>query len=201
MTPSSLPTLLTAQLAFLVEIDQLKNILRKHKVLGTSRRENSAEHSWHLVIAAMVLAEYSNEPIDLLHTLKLLAIHDLVEIEAGDTFLYDRKDEHALFLKERQAAEKIFGLLPKQQSQAFLNLWLEFEDGATPEAAFAKSLDRFLAMLLNFSSGGGTWKEFSITPSMALEKNALIQKGSEELWKTAQTLIVEATQKNYFSII
>lgn len=199
MLPSSFPKLLTEQLSFLVEIDQLKNILRKHKVLGTSRRENSAEHSWHLVIAAMVLANYSNEPIDLLHTLKLLAIHDLVEIEAGDTFLYDRNDEHALFLKERHAAEKIFGLLPKEQSQTFLNLWLEFEEGTTSEAAFAKSLDRFLAMLLNFSSGGGTWKEFSITPSMALEKNAMIKKGSQELWKTAQALVEEATQKGLFS--
>ncbi|MBX9742353.1 MAG: HD domain-containing protein [Chthoniobacterales bacterium] len=198
MLPSSLPKLLTQQLAFILEIDKLKTILRKNHTLTAKRRENSAEHSWHLILAAMVLSEYSNEKIDLLQALKLLAIHDLVEIEAGDTFLYDRHDEEGLFLKERQAAEKTFSLLPKEQAQSFLDLWLEFEKGVTPEARFAKSLDRFLPMLLNFSSGGGTWKEFSITPSMILQKNEHIKNGSSQLWTAAQEFIKEAVQKGCF---
>lgn len=199
MLPASLPKQLTQQLLFIVEVDKLKSILRKNPTLAAKRRENSAEHSWHLIVAAMALAEYSNEKIDLLQTLKLLAVHDLVEIEAGDTFLYERNNEEELFLKELHGAKKIFSFLPKEQAQAFLDLWLEFEKGTTLEARFARALDRFLPMLINFSSGGGTWREFSITPSMVLKKNASIQQGSQQLWMAAQELIEKAIENGYFS--
>lgn len=198
MLPEPLSKLLAQQLLFILEVDKLKNVLRKNHVLTAPRKENSAEHSWHLILMAMVLVEYSNEKIDLLQTLKLLAIHDLVEIEAGDTFLYARGDAETLFSKEFQAAEKIFNLLPKEQREAFLNLWLEFEKGTTSEARFAKSLDRFLPMLLNFSSNGNIWREFSITPSMVLQKNESIKEGSQQLWIAAQQLIDKAIQNNFF---
>lgn len=180
---------LLQQMAFIHEVDKLKYIKRKTRLFNSDRHENDAEHSWHLAIMALVLAQHSNEPIDVLKVLKMLLLHDLVEIDAGDTFLFDTVLNHTNTETERKAAERIFGLLPESQKEEFIAIWDEFEAGETAEAKFAKSMDRLEPILQNVSNGGGTWKEFNVSYETVLKKTGRIVDGSQSVWDFAKALI------------
>ncbi|HEX8673323.1 MAG TPA: HD domain-containing protein, partial [Longimicrobium sp.] len=149
---------LSRQLAFIVEVDRLKGVLRQTSLIDRSRRENSAEHSWHLAMAALALAEHAPADTDLLRAIRMVLVHDIVEIDAGDTFCYDDGAHLDKEARETLAAERIFGLLPPDQADEMRALWDEFEAGETPDARFAVALDRLQPLLVNFNSDGGTWK-------------------------------------------
>jgi len=153
---------LEQQIAFLVEIDKLKQVLRRTRLIGGERRENTAEHSWHATMIALVLAEYSNEPIDVQRVLKMLLVHDIVEIDAGDTFAFDAVGYLDKAEREQAAAARIFGLLPEDQRSELRGLWEEFEIGESPEARFANMADRLMPALQNYNNGGGTWREANL---------------------------------------
>jgi putative hydrolases of HD superfamily len=178
------------QLAFLAELDQLKSVTRQSPLVNRSRKENSAEHSWHLALFALVLAEHV-EDIDPYKVVRMLLIHDVVEIDAGDVPIHlVGADRDALAQAERKAAERIFGLLPPKQGEKFLSLWLEFEAGATRDACFAKALDRFQPLFLNTLTGGGTWTESGVTEEQVLERyGPTIERGSPALWNEAKRLV------------
>lgn len=180
---------LERQLHFIVEIDKLKTILRKTCLFNSIRHENDAEHSWHLAMMAIVLAEHANEEVDISKVVKMLLIHDVVEIDAGDTFLFDTTKSHDNTEEELKAAKRIFGILPKEQAAVLIDLWLEFENAATPEAKFAKAIDRLAPMMQNASNGGGTWKEFEVPKETVIDKKKRIAEGSETLWQYAQELM------------
>lgn len=188
---------LATQLRFILEIDRLKSIYRRTYLLDGTRSENSAEHSWHLALMAMVLTEHANEPLDVSKVMKMVLIHDIVEIDAGDTYIYDAqgdKDE-----RERRAADRIFGLLPPDQEQEFRSLWNEFESAQTPEARFASALDRFIPQLHNYYTQGRSWKEHGITPERVLERNAEMSGGAVRLWEFTQKLIQMAVDEGFFT--
>lgn len=186
---------LQAQLTFLLEIDRLKRILRRTSLVGGDRRENSAEHSWHLAVMALVLAEYANEPVDLLHTLKLLLVHDIVEIDAGDTFAYDVQANLDKEAREQAAAERIFGLLPAEQCEEFRTLWEEFDARQTPEARFANALDRMMPSLQNYENGGGTWRLAGVDLSAVLDRLRPIDDGSHALWRYVEMMLADAVAR------
>jgi len=163
---------LTQQIAFLVQADRLKTILRRTPLTDNSRLENSAEHSWHLALAALALSEHAPAGVDLAHVLQLVVIHDLVEIDAGDTFAYDPAAHATKADRERAAADRLFGLLPSDQRALFRARWDEFEAQATPESRFANALDRFQALLLNSQSGGGSWATHRVLRSQVLTRMA-----------------------------
>ncbi len=188
--------ILLKQIDFIKEIDKVKYIQRKTKLFNSNRNENDAEHSWHLAMMAMVLAEHTNEAIDILKVIKMVLIHDIVEIDAGDTFIYDTQKNHANTDQERQAANRIFGLLPQGQSEDFIAVWEEFEAGITPEAKFAKAMDRLEPLLQNTSNNGGTWKEFDVAYSKVFEKKKVIDEGSHTIWKYAEKLINESVEND-----
>ncbi|MDI9880267.1 HD domain-containing protein [Flectobacillus longus] len=186
---------LLKQIAFIKEIDKVKYIQRKTKLFNSDRNENDAEHSWHLAIMAVVLAEHSNENIDVLKVIKMLLIHDIVEIDAGDTFIYDTQKNHTNTDEERLAANRIFGLLPKAQAEELIEIWEEFEAGETKEAKFAKSMDRLEPLLQNTSNNGGTWAEFGVDYDKVYNKKKVIKDGSEVIWDYAENLINESVDK------
>jgi putative hydrolases of HD superfamily len=188
-------TRLQQQLAFAIEIDKLKEVLRQTRLLTNERRENSAEHSWHIALLAILLAEYASEPVDVLHVVKMLLIHDLVEIDAGDTFAYSAEPRAEQALREGLAAQRIFGLLPADQQAEFLALWDEFEAGRTAESKFANSLDRFMPFLHNFHGNGGTWRSFDVRYEQVLERMAPVRTGSATLWGVVQTLLDRAVEQ------
>lgn len=185
------------QIEFIVEIDKLKTILRRSYVLGTDRRENDAEHSWHLAVMAIFLQEHAKEEINLLYVLKMVLIHDLVEIDAGDTFCYDTKGNNDKADKEQKAALRIFSLLPPPQKDELMEIWLEFENGDCAEARFARALDRLMPILHNYFAQGKTWKENGITVSQVLQRNEQISDGSTILWEYAIEIINDAVEKGY----
>lgn len=189
------PENLLKQVAFIKEIDKLKYIQRKTKLFGSDRCENDAEHSWHLAIMTLILAEHSDKPIDVLKVVKMVLIHDIVEIDAGDTFLYDTTQNHTNTELELLAAQRIFGLLPDAQAAEFVSLWQEFEEGKTDEAKFAKTMDRFEPLLQNTSNNGGTWTEFNVPYQKVYEKKKAIKKGSATIWAYAENLINESVEK------
>ena len=186
---------LLKQIAFIKEIDKVKYIQRKTKLFNSDRNENDAEHSWHLAIMAVVLAEHSNENIDVLKVVKMLLIHDIVEIDAGDTFIYDTQKNHTNTDEERLAANRIFGFLPKAQAEELIEIWEEFEAGETKEAKFAKSMDRLEPLLQNTSNNGGTWAEFGVDYNKVYNKKKVIKDGSEVIWDYAENLINESVEK------
>ncbi|WP_367754104.1 HD family hydrolase [Flavobacterium sp. WC2430] len=186
---------LLKQVNFIKEIDKLKYIQRKTKLFNSERHENDAEHSWHLAMMTIVLAEHSNQPIDILKVLKMVLIHDVVEIDAGDTFIYDTQKNHTNTDEERIAAKRIFGLLPTEQAEEFIAIWDEFEKGITNEAQFAKSMDRFEPLLQNTSNNGGTWAEFNVPYQKVYDKKKAIKNGSATIWKYAENLIKESVEK------
>jgi putative hydrolases of HD superfamily len=188
-------TRLQQQLAFAIEIDKLKEVLRQTRLLTNERRENSAEHSWHIALLAILLAEYASEPVDVLHVVKMLLIHDLVEIDAGDTFAYSAEPRAEQALREGLAAQRIFGLLPADQQTEFLALWDEFEASLTAEARFANALDRFMPFLHNFHGNGGTWRLFDVRYEQVLERMDPVRTGSPMLWDVVQALLDRAVEQ------
>jgi putative hydrolase of HD superfamily len=190
---------LLQQIDFLIEADKLKNIIRRNYVSDGSRRENDAEHSWYFALAAMILSEYSNDAIDIQKVIAMAIIHDLVEIYAGDTFIYDEQAKVDQQEREKSASEKIFGLLPEDQRNHFLKLWNEFEEKSTPESKFARSIDRIVALLLNLKSNGKTWKEHQIDYSQIYAINSTIADGSSTLWSYIKEQLDENKGKGVFN--
>ena len=184
---------LEKQLEFLRVVDALKRVDRMTRLIQrsgeTSRRENSAEHSWHLALMAMMLVEHANEPVDLARVLQMILVHDIVEIDAGDTFVYDAAAMVGKAEREQQAAERIFGMLPDDQKAEFLALWHEFEARETPEAKYASALDRLAGMLPNAANNGGTWNEHQVTVEQVTRRNESIATGSDVLWDHAKQWI------------
>lgn len=185
---------LKKQISFLIEIDKVKSIFRKTRIFHTKRYENDAEHAWHLAMMAIILSEHSNQPIDILKVIKMTLIHDLVEIDAGDTFLYAEHQEEKVS-NERKCAERIFGLLPDEQRDEFLSLWEEFEAKQTAEAKFAGSIDRLEPVMQNHLDQGHAWKMHHVTSDKVLNVNRQIENGSNVLWEFARTLIQESVEQ------
>jgi putative hydrolase of HD superfamily len=173
---------LSRQIAFLVEADKLKSILRRTSLMDASRRENSAEHSWHLLLLAVVLREHIAAEVDLPRVLEMLAIHDLVEIDAGDTFAYDAAHQSTQAQRETAAADRIFGLLPTDQAGHFRALWEEFEAQQTAEARVAIAVDRLQPLLQNAVAGGGTWREHDLSREAVLQRMAPIESTLPAVW-------------------
>lgn len=190
---------LMKQIEFIVEIDKLKSIYRQSFIMDGSRQENDAEHTWHLSMMAIILLEHANESLSIVRVLKMLFIHDIVEIDAGDTFAYDTTGYLDKFERERAAAERIYGLLPQDQRDELFALWIEFEEGNTAEAQFAAAVDRLQPLLHNFYTEGKSWRKHGITRQMVLDRNKHIALGSEKLWSYAQKLIDEAVEKGYLA--
>ncbi len=186
---------LLQQINFIKEIDKVKYIRRKTKLFNSDRNENDAEHSWHLALMAIVLAEHSNQPVDLLKVLKMVLIHDIVEIDAGDTFIYDTEKNHSNTIEERLAANRIFGMLPQEQAEELIAVWEEFEAGETHEARFARAMDRLEPLLQNTSNNGGTWQEFDVNYEKVYHKKSIIREGSATIWDFAEQLINESVEK------
>jgi putative hydrolase of HD superfamily len=189
---------LRKQIEFIEEIDKLKSIIRRTRLLDDSRYENDAEHSWHLAMMAIVLSEHANDKnIDLLKVIKMLLIHDIPEIDAGDTFLYDKDGRIDSVENEKKGAERIFSILPSGMTEELIGLWEEFEKKKTPEAKFAGALDRLEPLLQNYNTGGHAWKKHGIVRSQVEKNNLTIVHGSQTLWDLAQSLIDESVEKEY----
>ncbi|MHA2042039.1 MAG: HD domain-containing protein [Candidatus Thorarchaeota archaeon] len=189
---------LSQQMQFIIEIDKLKHIERQSALTDGTRQENDSEHSWHIATMAILLSEYSNKrDIDLFKVIKMLLIHDLVEIDAGDTFLYDTLGNSTKAKREKDAAERIFGLLPEDQATEMHSLWLEYEARETPEARFAFAMDAIQPLLLSFHNRGWSWKKHSVVKSQIVDKKEPLKIGSEGLWEYAQTLIEEAVKEGF----
>ena len=186
---------LLKQIEIIKEIDKIKYIQRRTCLLNSDRPENDAEHSWHLALMAIALSEHANKPVDILRVLKMVLIHDIVEIDSGDVFLYDKSKSHKNTEEEFAAAKRIFGLLPENQAKELIDLWKEFEDGETDDAKFAKSLDKFEPLLQNFSNNGGTWDKYNVTYNEVYTQKKSINKGSDTLWEYAENLLNESVDK------
>jgi len=181
------------QIEFIVEVDKLKRVLRQTIITDKSRQENSAEHSWHIALMTIILSEYAENPqIDVFRVVKMLLVHDLVEIDAGDTFCYDnhaREDQHE---RERQAAKRIFNLLPKDQARRLQSLWEEFEARQTVNSRFANALDRLQPLINNYYTGGKAWRKHGVKRHQVVARNCMIEDGAPELWRYALRLIEDA---------
>ena len=178
------------QLSFLREIDKLKNVIRKSPLIDKSRRENSAEHSWHLAMYALILSESSNQTINIDRVIRMLLIHDIVEIDAGDHPIHESTHIENQEELEQQAAQRIFGLLPRRQGEELIELWQEFESGASNDAAFAKALDRMQPLIHNVATDGGTWAEANVTETQVKKRyGPTIEGGSSSLWSKAKKLV------------
>ena len=189
---------LARQIEFIFEVDQLKEIFRQTINTRSRRAENDAEHSWHLCLCVIVLAEHANQPaLDQLRVLKMLILHDLVEIDAGDTFAYDTAAMAGQHEREAIAADRIFGLLPADQAKEFRALWDEFEEKKTPESKFATTCDRFQPMLLNCRVQGGGWKKHGVTHDRVLARNRHIAEGCAELWRYAERMVQGAVDAGH----
>ena len=190
-------TRFSQQMDFLLEIDKLKQIQRRNLLVNGSRTENTAEHSWHIALLAGVLREYSDEPVNLEQVLLMLLVHDIVEIDAGDTYAYDETANQDKEERENQAANRLFGLLPADQAQWFQNLWLEFEAMQSAESRFANAADRLMPLWHNYSCGGTIWLENHIRKSQILKRMQPIQNGSMVLWQAAMQIVDRAIQEGY----
>ena len=186
---------LKQQLQFLLELDKQKEIGRQTYLADGSRKEGDAEHAWHMAIMAFLLADYANEKIDVLKTIKMILMHDVVEIDAGDTYAYDTEGNKTKKLREEKAADRIYGMLPEDQRNECRALWDEFEAMETPEAKFANTLDKVQPMLLNDASKGKSWREHGIKKEQVLNRNARTKEGSETLWEYVRQLIEENVKK------
>ncbi|RKS06401.1 putative hydrolase of HD superfamily [Nocardiopsis sp. Huas11] len=189
---------LNAQLRFLLEADKLKRVLRRNLLVDGSRRENSAEHSWHLALSARTFAEYAPEGTDIDRVTEMLVVHDIVEIDAGDTFVFDQVNAETQAERERAAADRLFPLLPEDQAARARELWEEFEARTTPEARFARAVDRLAPMLANWHNEGGTWLRFGVTRAEVMAKVKMIAEGSEALGSYATALVDDADRRGYF---
>jgi putative hydrolase of HD superfamily len=191
-------TRLEQQLRFIAEVDRLKGVLRQTTLLDGSRRENSAEHSWHIAIMAIILAEHADDHgLDLSRVVRMLLIHDIVEVDAGDTFCYDTEGMGDKLARERRAADRIFGLLPPDLETALHALWDEFEARETPEARFANALDRLQPVLHNLLTEGNAWRRHGIEREQVLERNAVIGEAAAALWEHVRPMIDEAASRGW----
>ena len=180
---------LQKQMKFILEVDKVKEIFRQTYLSDGSRKENDAEHSWHLALMAVLLKEYANEEVDLLKVIPMVLIHDLVEIDAGDTYAYDQAGLATQRERETKAADRIFGLLPSDQAEVFRTLWEEFEAYETADAKFAHALDNCQPLFLNDASGGKSWKEHGVHKSQIYKRNEHTAEGSVEIWEYMKTLV------------
>lgn len=190
---------LEAQIGFVLEVEKLKQVFRQTLLPGDRRRENDAEHSWHLSLMAVLLVEYAAADVDLLKVLKMLLIHDVVEIDAGDTFVYDVAANEDKAQREQRAADRLFGLLPTDQASAYRALWDEFEQRQSAEAHYAAALDRLQPLLLNFYSDGAAWHRHGIKKAQVIAYNEHIGEGAPALWEFARKLIDSAVAKGFLA--
>ncbi len=191
---------LQQQVEFMLEIDKLKHILRRTILTDRSREENSAEHSWHIAIAVFLFSEYAQDQnIDWYRVVKILLVHDLVEIDAGDTYCYDHQSRKDQAQREQKAAERIFKILPLDQSRSFRELWDEFENRETPESKYANALDRFQPFLQNYATKGQIWRENNITRCQVKDRMQPMFDGAPLLWNLVELLIDDAVQKKYLA--
>lgn len=188
---------LAAQIAFVVEIDKLKTILRQTLLVDSSRRENDAEHSWHVAAMAVLLAEYAPMGADPLRASRMLLFHDVVEIDAGDTFIHDEKGMADKAAREQAAAERLYGMLPPDQEEEFKSLWLEYEERKTPTARYADALDRLQPIMNNFATGGGTWRPHGVTADKVMKLVRRIKEGAPALGDYAESLVRESVSRGY----
>lgn len=188
---------LSQQIQFIIEIDKLKGILRQTRLIDDSRPENSAEHSWHLALMAIILAEYAPSQVDLGRAIIMVLLHDLVEIDAGDTFCYDVQGNQDKAIREEKAATRIFGMLPEDQEQSLWEIWAEFEAAATPTARFAVALDRLQPLLQNQQNQGGTWQLYGITQDQVMERMAPVQDGTPQLWALVEQIVADCIKAGY----
>jgi putative hydrolase of HD superfamily len=187
---------LTAQLRFVVEIDKLKRITRQTYLMDRSRKENSAEHSWHIALMAVLLSEYAVPPgLDLFKVVRMALVHDLVEIDAGDALVYDQEARAAKVQAEARAAERIFALLPADQGGELRALWEEFEARRTTEARFAAALDRLQPILHNYHTDGAAWREHGVTADQVLQRNRHMAEGAPALWQVVLDLVRDAVDR------
>lgn len=190
-------TRLDQQLSFILEIDKLKTVLRQTLLIDKSRRENSAEHSWHLAVMAMLLAEYAVEPIDQLRTIKMLLIHDIVEVDAGDTFAYDTAGNSDKDEREQRAADRLFGLLPVEQGRELRALWDEFEGRQTTESKYANALDRLQPLLHNWHTEGGTWRIHNVSRDKVLKRMEPVKIGMPEIYPLIEKIVADACRAGW----
>lgn len=189
---------LDRQLRFILELDRLKGVGRQSYVLGGVRKENSAEHSWHVALMVLVLAEYADASLDRFRVVEMLLVHDIVEIEAGDTYIYDESGNESKAAREQAAATRLFGLLPPDQAAQFRVLWEEYEAGETAEARFAGSLDRLMPLLHNVATAGRSWREHGVTADQVRARiQPSIQMGCRRFWEYADAVVTEADRRGY----
>lgn len=186
---------LKKQKEFILEVDKMKTIYRQTHIRGYERQENDAEHSWHLALMAFLLSEYANEEVDVFHVMKMVLIHDLVEIDAGDTYAYDAEGNTTKREREEKAADRIFGILPEDQGKEIRQLWEEFEKGETPEARFAHVLDNFQPLTLNDDNDGKDWKRHQVKKSQIVKRNENTPQGSSDIWECMEELIEKNVRK------
>ena len=191
---------LTQQIQFILEIDKLKTILRQTRITSNERYVNSAEHSWHLAMLALVLHEYANEPIDLFRVLKMVLVHDIVEIDAGDTFFFDTSGNGTKAAREQKAANRLFGLLPADQQTELRGLWEEFEARETADAKFAAAVDRVAPTLLNYvNREESSWHKHNLTFDTVVSRVEYMREGSETLWEIAKMTLEQAVADGYLA--
>jgi putative hydrolase of HD superfamily len=190
---------LRRQIRFILEIDALKSVLRQSYLLRADRRENAAEHSWHVAVMAVLLAEHADEPVDPSRVARMMLIHDIVEVDAGDTYAYDESAAVAREEKERRAADRLFSMLPADQAGELRALWEEFESGRTADARFAAALDRLMPVLHNVHTAGRSWREHGITADRVIARNSRMREGSEALWAYARSLIEDAVAEGHLA--
>ncbi|MCI9355022.1 MAG: HD domain-containing protein [Firmicutes bacterium] len=189
---------LEKQIKFILELDKIKSIIRQTYLANAIRKENDAEHSWHLAIMAIILEEYFDKDINLLKVIKMVLMHDVVEIDAGDTFCYDTKANQDKMIREKKAAERIYNILPENQAQEYKSLWYEFEEGQTKEAIFANVLDRLQPIMLNFETNGALWIENNISQQQVLNRNEkTLINGPKEISNYLITLLNKAVELGY----
>ena len=189
---------LNQQIKFVIEVDKMKNILRQTLLTDKSRRENDAEHSWHLALMAMVLHEYADQSkVDLYRVLKMALVHDLIEIDAGDTFAYDEAGNESKAERERMAADRIFALLPEDQGGELRALWEEFDAEETADAQYAAAIDRLQPLLCNYATEGHTWKDGRVTSGQVRKRMRIIKEAAPELWQLAEDIIQSSIEKGW----
>ena len=182
---------------FLVEIDQMKNVLRQTLLADGSRRESDAEHSWHLAMYAMLLSEYAPEPVDVSRVIRMVLVHDLIEIYAGDTFCYDKEGNRDKAAREAAAADQLYALLPADQAGEYRALWEEFDRMDTPDSRFAAALDRVQPIINNYLTEGHTWKLGHVTSAQVYERMAPVKNGLPEAWKVVEWIINTSIEKGF----
>ncbi len=188
---------LQKQISFVLELDKMKALYRQTYVLNENRKENDAEHSWHLAVMAFLLAEYSNEPVDVLKVMKMVLIHDVVEIDAGDTYCYDEEGNRSKAEREEKAAQRLFGLLPEDQKKESYDLWREFEENSTAESKFANLLDHIQPLLLNYTKNGISWKEHGIFSDQVRKRNLNSAQASDDIADLIEKIISDAEDQGF----